>query len=285
METVLSSRAGDVVISRDKPFVIIGERINPTGRKALGPEMAGGDFGRVKTDAITQVEAGAHMLDVNAGVPGADEAEIMKAAVQAVMEVVDVPLSIDSANPAAIEAGLATFEGKALVNSVTGEDASLERVLPLVEKHGAAVIAMANDEEGPSMDPDVRLRVAAKILQRAADHGVPAENILIDPLVFTVGADQNAGRIVLETMKKIRDELSVNMTCGASNVSYGLPDRHGVDVAFLPMAIMAGLTSAITNPLVTSVRKASLAADLLLGKDEWAMAWISAHRASEASGV
>ncbi|MCU0507613.1 MAG: dihydropteroate synthase [Anaerolineae bacterium] len=281
METVLSSKTKTVVISPDRPFVIIGERINPTGRKKLAEELANGDFSRVRSDALAQVEAGAAILDVNAGVPGGDEPEIMRQAVQMVMDTVDLPLSIDSANPDALEAGLALYQGKALINSTTGEDEALERVLPLAKKYGAAVIALCNDERGPVQDPQVRLDIAKKIVARAADHGVPIEDLLFDPLVMTVGADSNAGRVTLATMQLLRAELGVNLTAGASNVSFGLPDRPALNAAFMAMAMNSGLNSAITNPLEPAVLTAILAADLFLGHDEYGRMWIKGFRKRE----
>jgi len=282
MDTVLSSRSREVVVSIDRPFVIIGERINPTGRKVLAAEMKDGVMDRVRADAIAQVAAGAHMLDINAGIPMADEPALLVAAIKAVCEVTDVPVCIDSSVIEALEAGLAVYEGKALVNSVTAEEERMERILPLVKKYGAAVIGMANDETGITMVPEERLALARRIIERAADHGIPQEDVIIDPIAMTVAADPAAGRITLETMRLIRDELGNNMTCGASNVSFGLPDRATVNAAFLPVAMYAGLTCAITNPLVPEVRRGVLASDLLLGRDEYAMRWIGAHRAERA---
>ncbi|HYU63438.1 MAG TPA: dihydropteroate synthase [Verrucomicrobiae bacterium] len=281
METRLSSRRREVVIAGDRPFVIIGERINPTGRKVLAAEMKEGVMDRVRSDAEAQVAAGAHMLDVNAGIPAVDEPALLVAAMRAVMEVTDAPICIDSSIIEALEAGLSAYEGKALVNSVTAEDERLERILPLVKKHGAAVIGMANDETGISMVPAERLELARRIIQRAADHGVPQEDVIIDPIAMTVAADPTCGLITLETMRLIRDELGNNMTCGASNVSFGLPDRATVNAAFLPLAMHAGLTCAITNPLEPQVRRAVLAGDLLLGHDEYAMRWIASFRAEQ----
>src|SRR5881398_371887 len=279
METRLSSRSREVVIAIDRPFVIIGERINPTGRKVLAAEMKDGVMDRVRTDAEAQAAAGAQMLDVNAGIPAVDEPALLGAAIRAVMQVTDVPICIDSSIIEALEAGLSAYEGKALVNSVTAEEDRMARILPLVKKHGAAVIGMANDETGISMVPAERLELARRIVERAVDHGIPREDVIIDPIAMTVAADPTAGRITLETMRLIRDELGNNMTCGASNVSFGLPDRPTVNAAFLPVAMYAGLTCAITNPLVPEVRKGVLASDLLLGHDEYAMSWIRAHRA------
>ena len=282
MDTILTSRGREVVVSIDRPFVIIGERINPTGRKVLAAEMKEGRMDRVRADAIAQVAAGAHMLDINAGIPQLDEAALLVAAIKAVVEVTDVPICIDSSIIEALEAGLSAYEGKALVNSVTAEEERMERILPLVKKHGAAVIGMANDETGISMIPEERLALARRIIERAADHGIPQSDVIIDPIAMTVAADPTCGVITLETMRLIRDHLGNNMTCGASNVSFGLPDRATVNAAFLPLAMHAGLTCAITNPLVPEVRRAVLAGDLLLGHDEYAMRWIASYRAEVA---
>ncbi len=279
MDTVLRSRSREVVISIDRPFVVIGERINPTGRKVLAAEMKEGRMDRVKADAIAQAAAGAHMLDVNAGIPAIDEPALLVATIKAVTEVSDLPICIDSSVMEALEAALAAYEGKALVNSVTAEDERMDRILPLVKKHGAAVIGMANDETGISMVPEERLAIARRIIERAAEYGIPKEDVIIDPIAMTVAADPTCGLITLETMRLIRDQLGNNMTCGASNVSFGLPDRATVNAAFLPLAMHAGLTCAITNPLVPEVRRAVLAGDLLLGHDEYAMRWIASYRA------
>jgi 5-methyltetrahydrofolate--homocysteine methyltransferase len=282
METILASRNREVVVAIDRPFVIIGERINPTGRKLLAAEMKEGRMDRVRADAIAQVAAGGHMLDINAGIPQLDEAALLVAAIKAVVEVTDVPICIDSSIIEALEAGLSAYEGKALVNSVTAEEERMERILPLVKKHGAAVIGMANDETGISMIPEERLALARRIIERAADHGIPQSDVIIDPIAMTVAADPTCGLITLETMRLIRDHLGNNMTCGASNVSFGLPDRATVNAAFLPLAMHSGLTCAITNPLVPEVRRAVLAGDLLLGHDEYAMRWIAGYRAEVA---
>jgi 5-methyltetrahydrofolate--homocysteine methyltransferase len=279
LETVLRSRTREVVISIDRPFVVIGERINPTGRKVLAAEMKEGRMDRVKADAIAQAAAGSHMLDVNAGIPAIDEPALLVATIKAVTEVSDLPICIDSSVMEALEAALAAYEGKALVNSVTAEDERMDRILPLVKKHGAAVIGMANDETGISMVPEERLAIARRIIERAAEYGIPREDVIIDPIAMTVAADPTCGLITLETMRLIRNELGNNMTCGASNVSFGLPDRATVNAAFLPLAMHAGLTCAITNPLVPEVRRAVLAGDLLLGHDEYAMRWIASYRA------
>ena len=277
-DTVVSSASRQVVIGFDRPFVIIGERINPTGRKVLAAEMKNGDYSRVTADAVAQVEAGAHMLDVNAGIPLADEPAILADAVKLVQQVTDVPLSIDSSIVAALESGLAVYQGKALVNSVTGEEDRLETVLPLVAKHGAAVVAISNDETGISEDPDVRFEVAKKIVERAADHGIPSSDVVVDPLVMPIGAINTAGRQVMHIVRRLRNELKVNTTCGASNVSFGLPNRGGINSAFLTMAIGAGLTSAITNPLHTEVMQAVLGADVMMGNDPDCARWIRKYR-------
>jgi 5-methyltetrahydrofolate--homocysteine methyltransferase len=285
LETRLSSRNREVVVSIDRPFVMIGERINPTGRKVLAAEMKDGKMDRVRSDAIAQAAAGAHMLDINAGIPAIDEAALLVAAIKAVSEVSDLPICIDSSIIEALEAGLSAYEGKALVNSVTAEEERMERILPLVKKHGAAVIGMANDETGISMVPEERVALARRIIERAADHGIPQEDVIIDPIAMTVAADPTCGVITLQTMRLIREQLGNNMTCGASNVSFGLPDRATVNAAFLPLAMHAGLTCAITNPMVPEVRRAVLAGDLLLGHDEYAMRWIASYRAELAAQV
>lgn len=284
-DTVVSSATREVVIGFDRPFVIIGERINPTGRKILAAEMASGDFSRVEADARAQVEAGAHMLDVNAGIPLADEPAILAQAIQLVQSITDVPLSIDSSIVAALEAGLAVYKGKALVNSVTGEEERLEQVLPLVKKHGAAVIAISNDETGISEDPDVRFAVAKKIVERAMDHGIPACDVVVDPLVMPIGAINQAGVQVMRLVRRLRDELKVNTSCGASNVSFGLPNRDGINSAFLTMAMAAGLTSAITNPLHVEVVKAVMGGDVMLGHDPDCARWIRRFREAPPPGA
>jgi len=284
-QTVISSARREVIIGFDHPFVMIGERINPTGRKILAAEMAAGDFTRVSADALAQVQAGAQMLDVNAGIPLADEPAILARAVQLVQSITDVPLSIDSSIVAALEAGLAVYQGKALVNSVTGEEERLESVLPLVRKYGAAVVAISNDETGISEDPDVRFSIAKKIVERAADHGIPACDVIVDPLVMPIGAINLAGRQVMHLLQRLRNELKVNSTCGASNVSFGLPNRNGVNAAFLTMAIGAGLTSAITNPLHPEIMQACLGADVMMGHDPHCANWITKYREVPAPGA
>ncbi len=282
-DTVLSSATREVVIGSGRPFVVIGERINPTGRTKLAEEMKAGDFSTVIADVAAQVAAGAHMLDVNAGIPLADEPAILAETVKLVQTLTDVPLSIDSSIVAALEAGLAVYQGKPLVNSVTGEDDRLESVLPLVAKHGAAVVAITNDETGISEDPDVRFEVARKIVERAADHGILASDVVVDPLVMPVGAMGTAGRQVFALVRRLDDELGVNTTCGASNISFGLPSRNGINGAFLAMAIANGMTSAITSPLHGEVRESVMAADVLMGHDAHAAAWIARHREQPAA--
>ena len=282
--TTISSATREVHIGFDQPFVIIGERINPTGRKILAEEMKNGDYSRVEADALAQVEAGAHMLDVNAGIPLADEPRILAEAVQLVQSITDVPLSIDSSIVEALEAGLAVYQGKALVNSVTGEDEVLERVLPLVAKHKAAVVAISNDETGISEDPDVRFAVAKKIVERAADYGIPDSDVVVDPLVMPIGAINTAGVQVMALVRRLRDELKVNTTCGASNVSFGLPNRNGINSAFLTMAMGAGMTSAITSPLHAEVMQAVRGGDVMMGHDPDCTNWIRAYREPAAEG-
>ena len=277
-ETVLSSPTREVVIGFDRPFVMIGERINPTGRKLLAEEMRNGDFSRLEADALAQVAAGAPMLDVNAGIPLADEPALLAKAIQLVQSLTDVPLSIDSSIVEALRAGLEVYQGKPLVNSVTGEEERLEQVLPLVAKYGAAVVAISNDETGISEDPDVRFEVAKKIVNRAADYGIRKEDIVVDPLVMPIGAMGTAGQQVFRLIGRLRNELGVNTTCGASNISFGLPYRAGINAAFLTMAIGAGMTSAITNPLEAPIREAVMAADVLAGHDPHCARWIRSHR-------
>jgi len=281
-DTVISSATREVVIGFDRPFVMIGERINPTGRKILAAEMAAGDFSRVESDARAQLAAGAHMLDVNAGIPLADEPAILAKAVQLVQSITDVPLSIDSSIVAALEAGLAVYRGKPLVNSVTGEEDRLESVLPLVKKYGAAVVAISNDETGISEDPDVRFEVAKKIVQRAADHGIPYRDVVVDPLVMPIGAINQAGVQVMHLLRRLKTELKVNTTCGASNVSFGLPAREGISATFLTMAIGAGMTSAIMNPMHVEIVKACMAADVMMGHDPDCARWIRRFREAPA---
>jgi 5-methyltetrahydrofolate--homocysteine methyltransferase len=282
VDTILESPARKVPIGPGNPFAVIGERINPTGRKGLSDELKAGNLERVREDALAQVEAGAPVLDVNAGVPGLDEAELLVRMVRLVAELVDVPLSIDSSTDAALEAALDAYDGKALVNSVTGEEDKLERILPVVKRHGAAVIGLASDERGPLPDPNERLAIARRIVERAADHGIPAEDVIVDPMAMAVGADPDSGAVVLETMRLVRDELGANITCGASNVSFGMPGRAEITGTFLAMGRMHGLTCAIANPLSREIRVAALAGDVLLGTDRYAAAWLRAMRAERA---
>ncbi len=282
-ETVISSATKEVVIGFGRPFVMIGERINPTGRKLLAEEMKNGDFSRVEADALAQVAAGAQMLDVNAGIPLADEPALLAQAIKLVQSVTDVPLSIDSSIIEALEAGIEAYEGKPLINSVTGELEVMERVLPLVAKAGAAVVAISNDETGISEDPDVRFEVAKKIVLAAADYGIPANDVIVDPLVMPIGAMGTAGRQVFALVRRLRDELGVNTTCGASNVSFGLPNRHAITGTFLAMSMGAGMTSAIMNPMHPEVKTSIMAADVLAGNDANCAAWITENRDPNAS--
>jgi len=277
-KTLLSSDKKELVIGFDQPFCIIGERINPTGRKLMAEEMKAGDYSRVISDALAQVEAGAHMLDVNAGIPLADEPAILAKSIQLVQEVVDVPLSIDSSIVEALESGLSVYKGRPLLNSVTGEEERLEVVLPLVKKYDAAVVAISNDETGISEDPDVRFDVAKKIVERAQDYGINIEDVVVDPLVMPVGAINTAGLGVLRLIRRLREELGVNTTCGASNMSFGLPNRHGLNSAFLSMAMGAGMTSAIMNPLHLEEATAIKGADVVMGVDPECRRWIKTFR-------
>ena len=282
--TIISSHSKEITIGFNAPFCVIGERINPTGRKLLAAEMAEGDYSRVIADAVAQVEAGATMLDVNAGIPMADEPAILAEAIKLVQSAVDVPLAIDSSIVAALEAGLSVYQGKALVNSVTGEEERLEVVLPLVAKYGAAVVAISNDETGISEDANVRFDVARKIVERAADFGIPREDVLVDPLIMPVGAINMAGRTALDLISRLRNELKVNTTCGASNISFGLPNRHGMNAAFLSMAAGAGMTSAIMNPLHSEEMTAIMGANVMNGVDPECRKWISKFREIPAEG-
>jgi 5-methyltetrahydrofolate--homocysteine methyltransferase len=278
MDTIVTSQSKEVVIGPAHPVVMIGERINPTGRSKLAAALEAGDMSVVKKDAQAQVEAGAGILDVNVGVSGADEKALMIEALAAVREVTDVPLCIDSANPAVLAAGLEVYKGKALVNSVNGEEAKLKEVLPLVAQYKTAVVALTMDDNGIPTDVPTRLAIAEKILNEAAKLGIPAEDVVIDPLAMSVAADDQAGLGALTAMRQIRDELGVNQTIGASNISYGLPDRRAVNTTFLAMAVVCGLTCPITDPTVWEIRRTLLLSDLLYGRDEYAMNYISAYR-------
>jgi 5-methyltetrahydrofolate--homocysteine methyltransferase len=282
MDTVIRSRSRTLVIGPEQPFCVIGERINPTGRKAFQAQLQAGDLSQLDTDVAEQVAGGADALDVNVGDPLADEVGLMRRAVQLVQGLTDLPICIDSSVVEALEAGLEVYEGKALVNSVTGEDERLEAILPLVAGHGAAVIGLANDDEIP-MEPQRRLEVARKIVSAAGDHGIPPEDVIIDPLAMPVGAEPRAVTLFVETLHLIRDELGVNTTCGASNTSFGLPDRHTLGAAFLALAQSHGLTSAIMDARNRQTVEAVRATDFLLGRDEWGARWIARHRAKLAA--
>jgi 5-methyltetrahydrofolate--homocysteine methyltransferase len=278
LTTIVSSKNKTVEINRDRPTVIIGERINPTGRKKVLAALQEGNFDIVRQDAVKQVEAGAHILDVNAGVPGAYEPALLKQVMSTVMEVTDVPLCIDTANPEALATALSIYEGKPLINSVNGEERSLAAVLPLVKEYGAAVIGLCMDEDGIPATPEKRLAVAARIIERAGKLGISAEDMVIDPLALRMGADSKAGRVALDTIKLVVEEFGVNVTMGASNISFGMPDRKYINSTFIAMAIHAGLTCPITNPLVPEISVAVLAADLSMGRDDYGMRWITAYR-------
>lgn len=274
METIITSPTQTVKIGPGHPFVIIGERINPTGRKLLAAEMAAGNYDRVRKDAIAQVQAGAHMLDVNAGIPLADEPAILAEAIRIVQSVTDVPLCIDSSIVRALETGLAAYQGKPLLNSVTGEDERLDVVLPLVAKYKCAVIGISNDETGISEDPNVRFAVAKKIVERAESLGIPREDVLIDPLAMPIGAVRYAGQALFTIVRRCREELGVNTCCGASNISFGLPGRPALNGIFLSMAIAAGMTCAITNPIEHEIKQAIMGADVMMGHDANCAEWL-----------
>src|ERR1700751_3269453 len=284
METVLSSASQELRIGGDNPFCIVGERINPTGRKIFQEQLRRGDLSRIEVDVADQVAGGAMMLDVNMGAPLADEAELMTAAVKLIQGLCDLPLCLDSSIIEVLDAGLATYAGKALVNSVTAEDDRLDAILPLVKRYGAAVIALPNDEDEIPEEPARRLELARKIVDVATGkYGIPIEDIVIDPLAMPVGADTSLVLRTLETIQLLRDELGVNMTLGASNVSFGMPERSSIGAAFLPMAIANGLTSAIMDARSPQLVQAVKAADLLTNRDAWGAAWIAAHRAQQAA--
>jgi 5-methyltetrahydrofolate--homocysteine methyltransferase len=278
LTTVVSSATKTVEITRDGPTIVIGERINPTGRKQVLAAFQAGDFEIARTDAIAQVEAGAQMLDVNAGVPGADEPALLKQVLQTVMSVTDVPLCIDTADPQALAGALAIYGGKALVNSCNGEERSLKSVLPIAKEFGAAVIGLCMDDDGIPQTAEDRLRVAGKIIERAAQVGIPIEDVVIDPLALTMGAESTAGAVALHTIELLVAEFGVNITMGASNISFGMPDRAFINSAFIAMGIHAGLNCPITNPLVTQVITSVLAADLSMGRDTYGQRWIKAYR-------
>jgi len=283
VETVLSSATSEIRIGGDNPFCIIGERINPTGRKIFQEQLRRGDLSRIEVDVAEQLAGGAMMLDVNMGAPLCDETELMTRAVGLIQARCDLPLCLDSSIIEVLEAGLATYQGKALVNSVTAEDERLDAILPLVKRHGAAVIALPNDEEEIPEEPARRLELARKIVDVATGkYGIAIEDIVFDPLAMPVGADTSLVLRTLETITLLREELGVNMTLGASNVSFGMPDRGSIGAAFLPMAIASGLTSAIMDARSPQLVQAVKAADLLTNRDPWGAAWIAAHRARQA---
>ena len=284
MHTVLRSPSKTVIIGHDQPFCIIGERINPTGRKKFQEQLRAGDLSQIEVDVAAQVAGGAHVLDVNMGVPLTDEADLLSRAVKLIQSITDLPLCIDSSVFEALEAGLAAYEGKALVNSVTAEDDRMEMILPLVKKFGAAIIALPNDETGIPMTADERVELTGKIVRVATqEYGIPIEDIVIDPLAMTVGADVDAVNVTLEAIAKIRATYGLNMTLGASNISFGLPNRHALNAAFLPVAASHGLTSAVMDARTASIVEAVRAGDLLLGKDPWGGSWIGQFRKQQAT--
>ena len=286
MHTVLRSPSKTVTIGHDQPFCIIGERINPTGRKKFQEELRAGDLSSVEIDVKAQVAGGATMLDVNMGAPLVDEADLLSRAVKLIQSITDLPLCIDSSVFEALEAGLAAYEGKALVNSVTAEDDRMEMILPLIKKYGAAVIALPNDETGIPMTADERVELTGKIVRVATEqYGIPIEDIVIDPLAMTVGADVEAVNVTLEAIAKIRSTYGLNMTLGASNISFGLPNRHALNAAFLPVAASHGLTSAVMDARTASIVEAVRAGDLLLGKDPWGGSWIGEFRKQQAAAA
>jgi 5-methyltetrahydrofolate--homocysteine methyltransferase len=276
MRTTVSSASKQVIIGHDRPTVLIGERINPTGKPKLSAALQSGDLDLVRQLAISQVQDGADVLDVNVGAGGVDEVELLPRAVQVVMEAVDVPLCIDSDSPQALAAALRVYRGKPIINSVNGQEERLNTVLPLVKEYKAAVIALTMDEQGIAKDAGRRLAIAAHIIERAEALGIPREDVIVDSLALTVGADSQTGLVTLEAVRRVRDELGVNQTLGASNISFGLPDRDVINWAFLALVIGAGVTCPVVH--VSKVRSAILAADLLLGRDEYAMRYIRAYR-------
>jgi 5-methyltetrahydrofolate--homocysteine methyltransferase len=282
METTVRSRSKTVVIGPDRPFCVIGERINPTGRKTFQAQLQAGDLSQIEIDVAQQVAGGADMLDVNVGDPLADEIALMGAAVPLVQGLTELPLCIDSSVIEALEAGLSAYEGKALVNSVTGEDERLEAILPIVARHGAAVIGLANAEDIP-MEPGRRVEIAKKIVSVAGDHGIPPEDVIIDPLAMPIGAEPRAVTLFIETLRLLREELGVNTTCGAGNTSFGLPGRHTLGAAFLAVAQSHGLTSAIMDSRRPEMVEAVRATDFLLGRDEWGATWIRMYREKQAA--
>jgi 5-methyltetrahydrofolate--homocysteine methyltransferase len=279
LETTLRGTSADVVIGHAHRFCLIGERINPTGRRIFQEQLRAGDLSAIERDVKAQVEGGADVLDVNMGVPMTDEPELLAKAITLVQQLTDKPICIDSSVVEALEAGLAAYQGRALVNSITAEDDRMEAILPLVKKYDAAIIALPNDAEEIPMEADRRLELVQHIVDVATgEYGIAKADIVIDPLAMPIGADTSVVNATLETMRRIRDVHGLNMTCGASNVSFGMPNRHTLGAAFLPMAMTAGLTSAIMDTRTPQIVEAVKAADLLLGHDEWGMSWIAAHR-------
>jgi 5-methyltetrahydrofolate--homocysteine methyltransferase len=286
LSTVLRSATREVVIGHEHRFCLIGERINPTGRRIFQEQLREGDMSAIERDVRAQVEGGADVLDVNMGVPLTDEPELLAQAITMVQGLTDLPICIDSSVVEALEAGLSVYEGRALVNSVTAEDDRLELILPLVKKHDAAIIALPNDHDEIPMEADKRVELTRKIVRVATEeYGIAQADIVIDPLAMPIGADTTTSLVTFEVMRRIRDELGVNMTCGASNVSFGMPDRHTLNATWLPMAMTSGLTSAIMDTRTPAIVEAVKAADVFLGHDDWGMAWISAHRAKQAAAA
>lgn len=286
LETRLRSASKEVVLGHDRPFVLIGERINPTGRKVFQEQLRAGDLSAIERDVKAQVDGGADVLDINMGVPLTDEADLLARAITLTQTLTDLPICIDSSVVEALEAGLAAYQGRALVNSITAEDDRMEAILPLVKKYDAAIIALPNDAEEIPMEADRRLELVEHIVEVATtEYGIAVEDIVIDPLAMPIGADQQVVAVTMDTMRRIREKYGLNMTCGASNVSFGMPDRHSINATFLPMAMTAGLTSAIMDTRTSQVVTGVKAADLLLGHDEWGGSWISAHRKRQAASA
>ena len=286
LETVLRSATKEVVIGHGRRFCLIGERINPTGRRIFQEQLRAGDLSAIERDVKAQVEGGADVLDINMGVPLTDEAELLAKAITMVQELTDLPICIDSSVVEALEAGLSVYQGRALVNSITAEDDRMAAILPLVKKYDAAIIALPNDHDEIPMEAEKRIRLTQKIIDVATtEYGIAQADIVIDPLAMPIGADTTTSLVTLDTMSQIKERFGVNMTCGASNVSFGMPDRHTLGAAYLPMAMTAGLTSAIMDTRTPQIVDAVKAADLVLSHDEWGMAWIAAHRARTAAAA
>ena len=286
LETVLRSATKEVVIGHGRRFCLIGERINPTGRRIFQEQLRAGDLSAIERDVKAQVEGGADVLDINMGVPLTDEAELLAKAITMVQELTDLPICIDSSVVEALEAGLSVYRGRALVNSITAEDDRMAAILPLVKKYDAAIIALPNDHDEIPMEAEKRIRLTQKIIDVATtEYGIAQADIVIDPLAMPIGADTTTSLVTLDTMRQIKERFGVNMTCGASNVSFGMPDRHTLGAAYLPMAMTAGLTSAIMDTRTPQIVDAVKAADLVLSHDEWGMAWIAAHRARTAAAA